>query len=116
MSELEEVVGRIEQSAARLTDAIKRSAPQEEKTAADEGNEEPGGAPGSVQEPAAPEPRDEDWWGRLAREDWNLVQLSWELRGVILRRGKEKESEVELRGFRHRIRVWGTLVRLLWHI
>lgn len=97
MRELEEVVGRIEQSAARLADAVKRSA-------------------GLVQEPAAPEPRDEDWWGRLAREDWNLVQLSWELRGVILRRGKEKEPEVELRGFRHRIRVWGTLVRLLWHI
>ncbi|MBA7559797.1 hypothetical protein ES708_01412 [subsurface metagenome] len=32
--------------------------------------------------------RDEKWWASLAKEDWRLIQLSWELRGVILRRRK----------------------------
>lgn len=77
---LEEVVGRIEKSAARLADAVK-----EERSAAEEGNEEPGGGPGGQHEPAAPAPRRNEWWDGLAREDWNLIHLSWELRGVILR-------------------------------
>jgi len=29
---------------------------------------------------------DEKWWASLTKEDWNLIKLSWELRGVILRR------------------------------
>ena len=37
--------------------------------------------------------RDEKWWAFLAKEDWNLIRLSWELRGVILKRG---ETETEL--------------------
>jgi len=32
--------------------------------------------------------RDEKWWAALAKEDWNLIKLSWELRGVILKRGE----------------------------
>ncbi len=32
--------------------------------------------------------RDEKWWAALAKEDWNLIKLSWELRGVILKREK----------------------------
>ena len=41
---------------------------------------------------------DEKWWAALAKEDWNLIQLSWELRGVILRRGKSTEAASELNG------------------
>lgn len=52
----ERVVELISKSAARLTDATKTSM------------------------------RDERWWASLAEEDWNLIKLSWELRGVILRR------------------------------
>ena len=36
--------------------------------------------------------RDEKWWAFIAKEDWNLIRLSWELRGVILRRGKGTEA------------------------
>ncbi|MBA7546033.1 hypothetical protein ES705_38416 [subsurface metagenome] len=39
---------------------------------------------------------DEKWWAALAREDWNLIQLAWALRGVILGRGKGKETELYL--------------------
>jgi len=53
---LEGVVELISQSAARLTEATKTPV------------------------------RDEKWWASLAEEDWNLIKLSWELRGVILRR------------------------------
>lgn len=30
--------------------------------------------------------RDEKWWAFLAEEDWNLIKLSWALRGEILKR------------------------------
>ena len=40
--------------------------------------------------------RDEKWWASLAKEDWNLIQLSWDLRGVILRRGKGTEAGLYL--------------------
>ena len=64
--ELEKVVGLISESADRLVKAIKISR------------------------------GDEKWWAALAKEDWNLIQLSWALRGVILTRGKGKELELYL--------------------
>jgi hypothetical protein len=66
--ELEKVVDRIVKSAERLAAAAEESK------------------------------RDEKWWALLAKEDWNLIQLSWELRGVILRRGKSTEAASELNG------------------
>jgi hypothetical protein len=66
--ELEKVVGLISESAGRLVKAAEESK------------------------------RDEKWWAALAKEDWNLIQLSWELRGVILRRGKSTEAASELNG------------------
>lgn len=30
--------------------------------------------------------RDEKWWAFLAEKDWNLIKLSWALRGEILKR------------------------------
>ncbi len=64
--ELEKVVGLISESADRLVKAAEESR------------------------------RDEKWWAALAKEDWNLIQLSWELRGVILRRGESTEAASEL--------------------
>ncbi len=40
--------------------------------------------------------RDKKWWAFVAKEDWNLIQLSWELRGVILKRGQEIEAGLDL--------------------
>jgi len=40
--------------------------------------------------------RNEKWWTHIAKEDWNLIQLSWELRGVILRRRKGTEGVLDL--------------------
>ncbi|MBA7590709.1 hypothetical protein ES708_32839 [subsurface metagenome] len=40
--------------------------------------------------------RDEKWWAFLTKEDWNLINLSWALRGVILKRGKGEEAGLEL--------------------
>ncbi|GAJ17393.1 unnamed protein product, partial [marine sediment metagenome] len=40
--------------------------------------------------------RDEKWWAALAKEDWNLIQLSWTLRGVILKRGEGTEARLDL--------------------
>jgi len=40
--------------------------------------------------------RDEKWWAFIAKEDWELIQLSWALRGVILKRGKGTEGELHL--------------------
>ena len=40
--------------------------------------------------------RDEKWWSYLANEDWNLIKLSWALRGVILRRGEGTEVGLDL--------------------
>ena len=39
---------------------------------------------------------DEKWWAALAKEDWNLIQLSWALRGVILGRGRGKDTGLYL--------------------
>ena len=39
--------------------------------------------------------KDEKWWAALAKEDWNLIKLSWELRGLILRRGKGTGIELD---------------------
>lgn len=41
--------------------------------------------------------RDEKWWAALAKEDWNLIQLSWALRGVILKRGKKFDLDEKAR-------------------
>ena len=91
---LEEVVDRISESAARLKEAIERSTPTpQEKLVEEEGKAEEPRAPGSVQEPAAPEPRDENWWALLSREDSNLIKLSWDLRGVILKRGQQQAAK-----------------------
>jgi hypothetical protein len=30
--------------------------------------------------------KDEKWWAFVAKEDWNLIKLSWALRGEILKR------------------------------
>lgn len=40
--------------------------------------------------------RDEKWWAALAKEDWTLIQLAWQLRGVILKRGESTEAASEL--------------------
>ncbi|MBA7519038.1 hypothetical protein ES705_11112 [subsurface metagenome] len=64
--ELEKVVALIVASAARLAAAVKLSR------------------------------RDEKLWAAMAREDWNLIQLAWALRGVILKRGKGNEAELYL--------------------
>ena len=64
--DFEKVVGLISESAGRLVKAAEESK------------------------------RDEKWWAALAKEDWNLIQLSWELRGVILRRGKSTEGVLDL--------------------
>ena len=40
--------------------------------------------------------RDEKWWAALAKEAWNLIQLSWELRGAILKRGQGTGTEESL--------------------
>jgi len=64
--ELEKVVGLISESADRLVKAAKISR------------------------------GDEKWWAALAKEDWNLIQLAWALRGVILGRGKGKETGLYL--------------------
>ena len=64
--ELEKLTGLISESAGRLVKATKLSR------------------------------RDEKWWASLAKEDWNMIQLSWALRGVILRRGKETEARLVL--------------------
>ena len=64
--ELEKLTGLISESAGRLVKAAKISR------------------------------RDEKWWAALAKEDWNLIQLSWALRGVILRRGKETGARFDL--------------------
>lgn len=64
--ELEKVAGLISESAGRLVKAAEESR------------------------------RDEKWWAALAREDWNLIQLSWQLRGIILRRRKNREAAAEL--------------------
>lgn len=74
--QLEELVELISKSANRLADAVKRSAATVEKSTEKEGKAE---------KPRGPD-RDECWWAGLAEEDWNLIKLSWELRGVILRR------------------------------
>jgi len=66
--DFEKVVGLISESAGRLVKAAEESK------------------------------RDEKWWAALAKEDWNLIQLSWELRGVILRRGKSTEAASEING------------------
>ena len=64
--ELETVVGLISESADRLVKAAKISK------------------------------KDEKLWAAIAKEDWNLIQLSWALRGVIRGRGKGKETELYL--------------------
>ena len=53
-------------------------------------------AAGRLARVAAMPERNEKWWGMIAKEDWNLIKLSWELRGVILRRGKETEVGLTL--------------------
>ena len=40
--------------------------------------------------------RDEKWWAFMEKEFWALLQLSWALRGVILRRGEGIEGELHL--------------------
>ncbi len=37
--------------------------------------------------------RDKKWWAFVTKEDWNLIQLSWALRGVILKRGERTKAE-----------------------
>ena len=64
--DFEKVVGLISESAGRLVKAAKLSR------------------------------RDEKWWTFLAKEDWNLIQLTWALRGVILRRRKGTEGVLDL--------------------
>jgi len=64
--DFEKVVGLILESAARLAAAAKISR------------------------------RDEKLWAAIAKEDWNLIQLSWALRGVILKRGNGKETGLYL--------------------
>jgi len=64
--DVEKVVNRIVKSAGRLATAVELSR------------------------------RDEKWWAFVAKEDWILIQLSWELRGVILKRGQETEAGLDL--------------------
>ena len=66
--ELETVVGLISESADRLVKAAKISK------------------------------KDEKLWAAIAKEDWDLIQLSWKLRGVILRRGMGAQAASELNG------------------
>ena len=61
--EVEEVVGRIIKTADRLVRAVELSR------------------------------RDEKWWAFIDKENWELIQLNWALRGVILKRGKGTETE-----------------------
>jgi len=64
--DLEEVLKLISESASRLAKAAKLSR------------------------------RDEKWWAFIDKEDWELIQLSWALRGVILKRGQGTEGELHL--------------------
>ncbi len=40
--------------------------------------------------------RDEKWWAFMGKESWNLIQLSWALRGAILKRGQGTGTEESL--------------------